>query len=502
MRELKDQVYHRFVQACRAEAKVSDNLHDDRDRKEAATMNKIASYVSHHQLPWVITGYYILTLDSSIKHEFLGRFGQLEEDSAGKVQDLLQRLSGRTKVGIQKWNASLVGVLKGSPHGKWAKLCSRKLQQGKDEVFSQLFESMLDGCRRFEESMGELGLLTRSNYFLAELIGLCFAMLQRLMIKKPVEPANYDAQIRYTSFCNYLKSSATFLVDMQHCLDRLETCEQQQIPASAEAVIDKMMSRVAEQTKEDPDWERLRALSDDVTTLTRTAYAGKAATAECDEGSALVLLGPHVTVDWSREFGQEAHCSLDAHECSQGLPQLPPPPRDIEANESRKAHAKHRSSLTKPAPQSGKKKRIGRGKSQKANEEVVIAAAPIFKDLLGKLRGEQKDKIKQLQETGLDSVEYGAAAVRTARSEGCSVLVCLRDQSEMTADPVGFEKHLLQAPDFASGSASGFVSRIPSMNVLSAGTANFPWPGIGERASHHRLLHACLELGFMGQHRR
>ena len=571
LRELaEERVSRQFVSSCMAETKrfetkrINPAKPDGRDALEAATMNRLAPCTSFDNFPWIVTGYYLLTVDYSIKSELLGRFCQTKANT--QVENFIERFKGDRKPGIRPWNEALVATLNGIPRAKWAKDCSLKQSTKDHEVFNQIFESMLDGCKLFEERMQDLELLTGPNYFMTELLGVCFAVLQRLMVKKPVERGvAYDDRLSYTSFAWHLKINAKDAVEMQQLIDNLDQPDEPLIGACQE-VMRKMRSNTwsmpREWTEDGGILDSMDELLQNMEVLTRGTDLDRTAIARSKDSSALVLLGPdektnlHFELDGNEGPIWEYQRDGDWHAMKAGMSQILNKAHADETEKETQIYVKVlrtestaitelQADLEKDKPGSKvfhfdltemeqtnlktkTKRKIrctdttrARAKSLTATSTTLPGGEPqtiwsddemeqpshpappeMLKDLLGKLRGEQKDKIKQLQETGLDSVEYGAAAVRTARSEGCSVLVCLRDQSEMTADPVGFEKHLLQAPDFASGSASGFVSRIPCMNVLSAGTANSPWTGIGEGASHHRLLHAFRGLGFMGQHRR
>jgi hypothetical protein len=193
-------------------AEVQEKPEDQRNAMwwETKYSHRVGPFLTFEGFPWIIIGYYLIRSEQRSKRLLFDHFLMQGEEEKAKDWSV-----EATEVLMAELEA-LPKVFLDPPNG-WVPRCEAKMGgSDRSEVYSEIFNCMIEACQKFEEIVNDKG-LAHSGEPLDQLFEVAFVMLQRLIVTKP-----FDGEMQWTGFANHLKQAVKSIKSLKDITKQLK----------------------------------------------------------------------------------------------------------------------------------------------------------------------------------------------------------------------------------------------------------------------------------------
>jgi len=472
----------RTIQSVKWESQNEDDPSKDPEMWKKSTENKVVQLMVAENFPWVIVGYYLLTVDDIIVAEMLERFCG---DPKSKAVVTSERW-------IHKWNQDIVKVVeKELDYMKWVKKCKalEGSKTGPRVLYEMIFECMVDSCRQYDGVIKRLKVIKDWNACIKALLGISCSVLQKLMVRKRVRGTSYQEGLEFTAFAEHLRKHTRDIEDLERTVDDLSTAAPDRIQGLSAKVVELMRSQgkngMSEQWVEVLD--KMQKSVDEMAVFSKGL--GPVGQSTFDQGPTprvMILTGPAEddedmvpagVAQW--EFQDQTWLKFDlnqsellerASQNKQGTIYTCLPKKGADIFEVSGAEAllqtKQQGSMVWEytiVDENGQQRNMKTSKSRKirksapfvppkrASSQGGLASAlasntsPRVLSSLQKVQKANTTSVHLFQNKTVDSISYKDAVMKEVRAKGTSLVIMVRPSECFTHDPLGLEIPLLQA---------------------------------------------------------
>jgi len=181
---------------------------DKMDWWQVTCCNRLGKYLRYASFPWIVTGFYLVTVDERIKFELLNRFLK-------NTHTFSQIFQNEKPDWVRDWKKQLLACMKHVNFKDWVKKC--RAHQNPSAVYKEIFVCMEQACDIYRKMALDLKVVTSRNVCIDHLLEVSFVMVQRLFVRKPAQ-----VDIQFTSFADHLRKDAKQVHELSETLAEME----------------------------------------------------------------------------------------------------------------------------------------------------------------------------------------------------------------------------------------------------------------------------------------